>query len=521
MKNYQLWSNSISELRRPNPSGSESAVERYPAHLRQYWLDKLLNEAAAETFFAPGAVEIFAEYRDDPREWGRILTIAKSLGIDVRQFKRAVDAYRAGLEESVEEPLSVAWPRMDAAALHGLPGDVVRYLDPYTEADPVAVLGQVLAYFGNCVGPQPYYMVEGSRHPMLLNLVLVGKTAKARKGSSASRVRSLFKHADPIWEEHHLRTGLSSGEGLIHDVRNDAETGALLVASGIDLAEDKRRLITETEFAQTLSQLMRPGNTLGPVLRNAWDGEPLQTMTKHSAMRSTGHHISVIGHITLEELQRKLSDTEMFNGFGNRFLWLCVTRSKELPDGGTLEDATLHTLAERIKVAVQFARTVQTMERDDEARAMWRGVYSELSAGKPGVFGALTARAEAQALRLSCIYALMDCSSVIRPEHLSAALAFWQYAEDSVRFLFGEQLGDPLADAILSKLRVTPGGLSRTQLRDQFGRNRHGADFKAALRMLVNSGLITVRKEEKAGRGRPAEWLTAAPPTTKTTETTE
>ena len=54
----------------------------------------------------------------------------------------------------------VAWPTMDKAAYHGLAGDVVNAIEPHTEADPVAVLIQVLIYFGNVVGGAPHYLIE-------------------------------------------------------------------------------------------------------------------------------------------------------------------------------------------------------------------------------------------------------------------------------------------------------------------------------------------------------------------------
>ena len=49
--------------------------------------------------------------------------------------------------------------------------------------------------------------------------------------------------------------------------------------------------------------------------------------------------------------------------------------------------------------------------------------------GHSGLYGAVTSRAEAQVVRLSLIYALLDCSPVIRQEHLLAALALWEYCE--------------------------------------------------------------------------------------------
>ncbi len=92
-----------------------------------------------------------------------------------------------------------------------------------------------------------------------------------------------------------------------------------------------------------------------------------------------------------------------------------------------------------IKKAVEFARQVQQMRRDDEAEAVWAQVYPELLEGKPGLYGAIISRAEAQVLRLSMIYALMDCSRIIQSEHLKAALALWDYSEKSVKQIFGQR----------------------------------------------------------------------------------
>lgn len=96
------------------------------------------------------------------------------------------------------------------------------------------------------------------------------------------------------------------------------------------------------------------------------------------------------------------------------------------------------------------------MSRDDQAKRFWADVYEGLAAPHGGLFGAVTSRAEAQVLRLSLVYALLDESAVIRVEHLRAALALWQYAEDSARYTFGGSTGDPVDDKILAILRTGP-----------------------------------------------------------------
>jgi hypothetical protein len=52
-------------------------------------------------------------------------------------------------------------------------------------------------------------------------------------------------------------------------------------------------------------------------VRQAWDGEPLQTIVRNDPLRATGAHIAIIGHITKDELLRFISGTELANGFAN------------------------------------------------------------------------------------------------------------------------------------------------------------------------------------------------------------
>jgi hypothetical protein len=73
--------------------------------------------------------------------------------------------------------------------------------------------------------------------------------------------------------------------------------------------------VIEPEFAQVMKVLAREGNTLSPVVRNAWDGKRLQTISRNSPLRATDAHIGIIGHTTKDELLRYLAATELANGF--------------------------------------------------------------------------------------------------------------------------------------------------------------------------------------------------------------
>jgi hypothetical protein len=204
------------------------------------------------------------------------------------------------------------WPAPPSDdAFTSLAGDVVRTLEPHTESDPVAILAQLLAGFGSLIGKGAHVRVEADEHPGRLYLGLIGDSSRGRKGTSWSRVRKLLESVDVTFTER-VTGGLSSGEGLIDRVSDRDETNEADELSPAP-PRDKRLLIVETELASALKVIERQGNTLSPVLRMAWDGTTLTTLTRNSALKSTGSHISLIGHITIEELRRRLDETEAAN----------------------------------------------------------------------------------------------------------------------------------------------------------------------------------------------------------------
>src|SRR5262249_49075259 len=200
---------------------------------------------------------------------------------------------------------------------------------------------------------------------------------------------------------------------------------------------------------------------------------------------------------------RYLSTTEMANGFGNRHLWVCVQRSKSLPDGGTVRNGELEPLQRQLAEALAFASQCGAMRRDEEAREVWHEVYGELSEGRPGLAGRLVARAEADVMRLACLYSVLGRSADVRAEHLLAALALWQYVEQSVRYVFGDALGDPVADELLRLLRAAPDGMTRWEMTNAFGRHQSAERIGRALALLARHRLA--RFETRQTGGRPEE----------------
>jgi hypothetical protein len=407
-------------------------------------------------------------------------------------------------------PADLPWPTLKPAALHGLAGDIVRTIDPYTEADPAGVLISVLVAFGNAIGQQPHFRVEATRHPCRLFAALVGETAKGRKGTAWSSPRALFTRAVPEWVKTCITSGLSSGEGLIYQVRDARiEKQPVKKKGHVEAYEDmildhgqsdKRLLVIEEEFSQALKVMRREGNILSPILRQAWDSGDLHPLTKANPIRATGAHISIIGHITRTELLRHLTATDQASGFANRFLWFLVRRSKVIPKPTGVPPEALARLVRRLRPAIDFASDADEVSRSNAAERLWADVYPALSEGKPGLLGAILGRAEVQALRLACIYALLDQSEVIHKVHLEAGLALWDYSEASAARIFGTRIGHPTADRILAALRVR-GELTETEVHDLFKRHKSALDIGQGLELLEQRGLAV--REERSTGGRP------------------
>jgi hypothetical protein len=400
-------------------------------------------------------------------------------------------------------PPPPGWPAQpDPAAYHGLPGQIVTRIAPHTEADPIAILVQLLVCCGALIGRDAFFQVEATHHHPNEFVVLVGDSSKARKGSSFDHVARLLAHADPAFTSR-LTTGLSSGEGLIWAVRDP---------QGPDPgAADKRLLVIEPEFATVLKSTGRELSTLSPTLRSAWDGRPLALLTRTAPARATSAHISIIGHITQTELRRHTTTVEIANGFLNRFIFAAVRRVRLLPEGGDPDPLKGTGLGRYLTSVLTHAHTTGQVTLDPDARELWWHTYPQLTQPADGLHGQLTARAEAHVIRLALLYALLDGQKTIQPEHLHPALALWNYTARSAAWALGQATGDPLAERIHTALTRSPDGLTRTQIRDLCQRNLPADRVEQALNTLVAAGRASQRRALTGGR--PAElWTAAATP---------
>ncbi len=414
------------------------------------------------------------------------------------------------------------WPRFSWDACPGLLGDFVRLATRNSEADPAAVCITALVRFGAEVysyggrsGLGPHFYIGETIHPPRLFAVICGNSSKARKGTSRHPVTKLFgrEHCQPAdlkgWDvalpARESGGPLSTGEGLAHHVRDESDEERERHQrqnpnEPIREKGDKRLIILDEEFASGLACTKREGNTLSMGIRCFWDSGDYAPLTKNNPVTVRGAHISILTHITVQELAVCLGEVQAVNGFGNRFLWVCARRAKLVPLPSRMPDAELAPLQRELWRLVGLAQQRGTMTMTPPAVALWKSLYTELSQEHSGLAGSIINRAEAQTLRLALIYALLDGAERIAEKHLQAALAMWNYAQESALYIFGDRVADPLEEKVLEALKAGP--LTATELSAALNRHVPRERLQPLLQQLEGQQRISIQKQKNAGRPR-------------------
>jgi hypothetical protein len=399
--------------------------------------------------------------------------------------------------------------RLSEAAFYGPLGEFVKAAAKDSEADPAGILGMQLTTVGVLLGNKAYAMAGDAEHPPRINTVLVGPTSKGRKGTAGKLAERVAEAVEGPKFNSHVVDGLSSGEGLIWAIHDPIlewdkkNKGWIDKDPGVD---DKRLIVLESEFAVMLRILQREGNSLGGVIRKAWDLSRygvLQALVKNSPTKATGAHVAIGGHVPRDELVRYVDRTDLVNGFANRFLWLAVKRAQELPFGESIDTRIVETFAQQVKEARVWANQGQRLTWAKRVGERWRAEYHTLGLDHPGLYGGAIARGEAQVLRLVVLYAILDQTTELEERHLDAALELWRYSDRTCLWMFGDIVGDDVADTILSALR-TAGPLTRDQIYEVTGRHIKRSRVDQALRLLERNGLAERLIGESTG-GRPPE----------------
>lgn len=415
----------------------------------------------------------------------------------------------------------LAPPRMPDIGFPPLVREIVDAACATSEAHPVAVAANVIAFFSCLIGRGVHQRIGDAVIHCRPFTIIAGKSGKARKGTAEHTVREIYKQADAVLRnklnnDDRLRIhagGVSTGEGIAWAIRDprDADENGKGADAGVN---DKRLLVIESEFDNLLSQLRRENNTLSATVRNLFDGRDMEPLTKTSQTRATRPHVVIIGHITGHELREKSTENDAANGLLNRFMLLYVYRPKLVPLPEPTPEDLIDRLATRIAEAVikitggnLHANNDIEVRLSEATRAMWVDEYPRLTRDRDGKGGSLLARSEVYARMMAMIFAAMDGRTLIEPCDLQAAIAWVEYWHASVTYVFNtpddEGALDAFTASVLDAITAKP-GITLTQLQEHWNRKRT-KEVRASVERLMNLAppLVECHKDETTG-GRAA-----------------
>lgn len=406
------------------------------------------------------------------------------------------------ISRTLSTPISTwGWPECADDMFYGPLGTMTHLLAEQSEADPAAIYSTLLTGVGAMVGRRPAARIGNTLHQLQLFTLIVGDTARARKGTSYSDAARVLRLISGQFMDGNEARNLSSGEGFIHRLRDPR-------ADETDAPADKRLLVYLSEFSTALRNANRESNNLSGVLREAWDGGKLEVMTKADPMTATGYHLGLVGHITIPELQRELSETAQANGFANRFLMIGSKRPRLLSRPKEVPDDELMPYAMKVTSALSVARNRggRTIEFSEAAWDRWDAIYTEVESRVfPNMVTQLVVRGSAYITRIAALHAVIDASPMVEPHHLDAGLALWKYSQDTVLHIYGDRIGDPVADKLLTALREAgQEGMSGRDIQRVFSNHLTADKLTQAAGLLTHFGLIEVHEVTKDRGGRPS-----------------
>ena len=389
---------------------------------------------------------------------------------------------------SSQEPQT---PQLSDLALYGPIGNIVQRISPLTEAHPAPILLELLIGVGSMIGKNPFFTVQNSKQHTNLFAVVTGESSTGRKGTAWGISKSVLGQIDQGWVQDNITTGIGSGEGVLLKLKDADDPDQ-------EKLRDKRLLIREGEFSRVIQVMKRGGSTVSDTIMNAWDSNTLVSLTKKPIVASNSH-ISMVCDVTREELLQ-LGMKAQSNGFANRFLWCYSAMTKLLPRAKGFEPDLIKREVQQIKASLKknLHAHSREMTRTQAAEEYWDEIYGELTVRPNNVWGSVTHRAATQVVRLSMIYALVDCSDVIDFKHLIAAKALCDYCDQSARWAFEGRAFGEIAQRILNALQYGP--LTQTDLHNLFNRHVSKPMINHALKEI--SHLIDEMTERTAGRNK-------------------
>lgn len=320
-------------------------------------------------------------------------------------------------------------PAWDAAALYGVLGDLTEAVLPDTEAHPAGVYADLLCRTG-CSFNSGVFVGPWPRIPPRPFFNLVGPSGYGRKGTAHKVGAAIFDGG--------IRqiNGWSSGEGFIEimrDARDDKDLG---------WAKDKRHLFIEEECEKAQSVMSRAGATTGDIIKQLYDYSMVVENPKIAHTKVTMPH-AVFMYDATPRAWVRWPESEITNGFLNRFLCVYVEATKELPRGGNWLNDDVLKIKQTIPVTLERARQLGELTLTSAAGEVFDVFYHELRQRQlergDHPLNELLARASDCVTRIAQISGAMMGSKQIPSEAVQAAICLWRYGLDTVEWLWAQR----------------------------------------------------------------------------------
>lgn len=387
--------------------------------------------------------------------------------------------------------------------------EIIRLVEPDTEADPRGVLLAMLSQISSYVGDTLYLDDSGRIRPLIIDTLLIGPTNKGRKGTALAASTRVFNIASPDFLAQHEVSGAKTGAGIIGAFvkRRDAAKNAQIESlesgreyDGIDPG-DTRMFLVEEEYASVLKSGKRDA-TLQGVMRKTWDGADLQNMTKDGGVIRKPVFV-IHGHVSPTEFRHNLSSADVAGGSFNRLICGSVIRSKKLKKRHRIDQENLKMAGEILGEGLDFAKTLDTIALSDSAIDLFDdGLSDEIEGYGEGlpVVEAFVGRAEEYVCRIAAIYAVIDQRKEIKVLDVKAAWNLVKYCLQSITDILQGSEGSN-ESRIRAVLRKNPDGVTGTVLLKATGLN--AAAIQDAVDEMADVQTIVVPAKGSKG-GRPS-----------------
>ena len=273
-------------------------------------------------------------------------------------------------------------------------------------------------------------------------------------------------------------------------------------------SEDKRVLYVEEELGALFNKMLTQ-ESVEKMITKAWDSGVLETTTKKESMRCTRPHVSIIGHVTPDELLQRLDKRLIDNGFSNRWLYVLIKKTAVVVRppaphqirGAAEARAVILANLERAKSQIHGP-----VDLSPAATELFGETHAAMTDHRlDGAIGKQSARWAAQIYKLAVVYAAIEGMAVIGVDHIAAARAAWAYCHRSATAFFAGMTGNQHADQLLQMWReIDFADLTLTDIDEMFSKHMSAQKRSRMLERLSRDGVIARRAVQNPNGGRPA-----------------